>query len=156
MERAGAGIWAEAEEGTRVRAGAGVPALDPISLQALAPVPPPVPPPTSASTPAPVRAPALARGFCPGPGSCLAKPRPCFSPALFQPTPALLQPHSSSAPALALSCSSPTCSSPAPAYSSPASVSPSSAPVPPSPMLQSLPVELRHLWSMRKSAMLKE
>ena len=65
MERAGAEIWAEAEEGTGVRAGAGVPALDPISLQALAPVPPP----TSASTPAPVRAPALARGFCPGPGS---------------------------------------------------------------------------------------
>ena len=99
MERAGAGIWAEAEEGNGVLAGAGVPALAPISLPALAPVPPPVRLLyTSASIPAPVRALALARGFCRGPGSCPApsqhRSSQCSSSA--QPHPALLQ----SSPAL--------------------------------------------------------
>ena len=104
IEKAGAGIRAEAEEGTGVRAGAiGIPASAPISLPALAPVPPSAPAPTSASTPAPVPAPALARGFCPGPGSCPApsQHRSSQCSLLQRSNPALLQPSSALSPAKA-------------------------------------------------------
>ena len=126
MERAGAGIWAEAEKGSGIRAGAGVPALAPISLPALAPVPPPATAPTSASTPAPVRALALARGFCPCPGSCPApsqhrsnqcstvqsSPIPAQSSSAMSPAKAQLLFHGH---APAQPCSGPANPSPAPA-----------------------------------------